>query len=220
MNSLDSRVLGHGDCFAKKFSYAGTVRYLVVPAGVELAVEEDTFTILVKKQSDDAIERRQHTVAVSREGAQLIVDQPQLEIEEGDTVLWHGADASVPGFAIRGSGGRRDFDSSCLEEESIYTHAFGVPGEYHWVDAYGSNISGVIIVSAPETTAKKAQREWLKRLSKGTLIHIRGEKVDPGRVQLVTGQTVFWAVEKAPGISITDTRLLSRDADARKPASR
>ena len=225
MNSLDSRVIGYGDCFAKKFSYAGKVRYLLVAAGVELPVAGDTFTILVKKRSDlvkkrsdDTSEGRQHILAVGREGAQLIVDRPQLEVEEGDTVLWHGADASVPGFAVRGRHGRSEFDSSCLNDEAIYTHAFGVPGEYRWVDAYGSNVSGVIIVSAPGKTGKKARREWLKELSKGTLIHIRGEKADPERVDLVTGQTVFWAVENAPGISITDTRLLGKGADARRPA--
>ncbi len=220
MNSLDSRVIGYGDCFAKKFSFPGTARYLLVAAaGVDLPLEGDTFNIRVKKCAGKPGKGNQHTLAVRREGTRLTIDQPQLEIEEADTVLWHGADATVPGFAVRGECGDREFDSSCLDEEMIYTHAFGVPGEYRWADAHGSNISGVISVRSPQTTGKKAQREWLKGLSSGTLIHIRGDKADPERVQLLTGQTVFWAVEKAPGISITDTRLLGKGAGARRPAS-
>ena len=139
-----------------------------------------------------------------------MLDQPKLEVEQGDTVLWHAPDPRVPGFAVCGRYGRKQFDSSCIEEEAIYTHAFGLPGEYVWVDAHGSGLSGVVVVRSPARNDKKSQRAWVKALSKGSLVHIKGGKAKPGKLELVTGQTAFWAIESAPGITITDERLLGK----------
>lgn len=212
MNSLDSRRIGHGDCFAKKMSAAGTVRYMVTsPAGVDQPIADNAFTIKVKKSSKPAKEGRQHNVQVSREGRSFAVDRPKLEIEQGDTVLWHAPDSRVPGFAVYGKHGGRRFDSSCIEQEAIYTHAFGLPGEYRWVDAHGSGLSGVVVVRSPEKTDKKSQRAWIKALSKGSLVHIKGGKAKPAKLELLAGQTAFWAVESAPGITITDERLLGSE---------
>ena len=53
-------------------------------------------------------------------------------------------------------------------------------------------------------------RKWVEGLSRGTLIQVVGEKAEPSKVKIVAGQTVFWAVEKAAGISITDSRLVRK----------
>jgi len=210
MNSLDSRVIGFGNCFCKKFGQAGKVSYmLVTAAGIDMPFDKErSLNIHVKKAHHCNKQSQQHTVTVSGKGNQFTVDPLNLEIEEGDSVLWHAANANVAGFAIRGNYNKKEFDSSCIEEEAVYTHAFGTPGKYKWVDAYGSKVQGVINVCSPDKKGKKTQREWLKKMSEGVLICINGDEVSPKKVDLITGQTVFWAVNKAPGISITDSRLI------------
>ncbi len=101
MNSLDSRVIGFGDCYSKKMSDVGNVKYqLIAAAGIDMPIEEDTFKIKVRKRSAS------------------------------------------------------------------------------------------------------------DKMAQGVVVQISGNKVTPAKVELLTGQTVFWAVEKAPGISITDRRLV------------
>ena len=39
---------------------------------------------------------------------------------------------------------------------------------------------------------------------------IAGERAEPREIDIVTGQTVFFAITKGPGISITDQRVLAR----------
>jgi preprotein translocase subunit YajC len=51
-------------------------------------------------------------------------------------------------------------------------------------------------------------KEYRGSLSKGTLVVISGDKVEPTFVEISVGQTVFFAVEKADGVTITDRRLI------------
>ncbi len=206
---IDSRCIGHGDCFAKKMSAAGTVRYIVTrPSGVYQPIGATAFTVKVKASSKPAKEGWQHDVRVSRDARGFTVDRPVLEVEQGDSVLWHAPGPRVPGFAVCGEHGRHRFDSFRIDQEAVYTHAFDLPGEYRWVDAHGSGLSGVVVVRSPDKGDRKSHRAWIKALSKGSLVHIRGGRAIPAKIELVTGQTAFWAVESAPGISITDERLL------------
>lgn len=208
MNSLDSRVIGFGDCYSRVLSQSGRLKYAVVAAsGVDLPIDDEAFEIKIKKRSGKK-QQKQHVLMVRRSKSGFKVDQPKLEVTEGDVVTWHAANARTPGFAIRGKHGRRDFDSACLDESVVFTHAFGSPGDYHWIDAHGRKIGGVVKVRSPEKKGKSAQRAWLKQLGEGVVVQIKEDKVSPAKVSLVTGQTVFWAIDKAPGISITDRRLL------------
>jgi hypothetical protein len=59
---------------------------------------------------------------------------------------------------------------------------------------------------------------WRRVLAKGILVRIADRDVEPREVEIVTGQTVFFAVIKGPGISITDRRLLGEHSDEREPA--
>jgi hypothetical protein len=58
----------------------------------------------------------------------------------------------------------------------------------------------------PEAAA--GHQEWLSRLAEGRLVHVRGDRAEPASVDIFVGQTVVWALEDAPGVSITDTSLL------------
>jgi hypothetical protein len=59
----------------------------------------------------------------------------------------------------------------------------------------------------PEAAAGHDQ--WLSRLESGSLVHVRGDRAEPEAVDILVGQTVVWAVEDAPGVSITDSSLIT-----------
>ena len=208
MDTLDSRSLRYIDCFGQKLSSPGQLRYrLATAAGAWLPVDGHIFTIDVKRGRRASNKGQQHNVTVRREGQRLVADPSHLEIEAGDMVLWHTPDPSISGFTVRGEGAGDTFDSAALSSEAVYTHAFGTPGDYHWVDANGGPASGTVQVRALAPVNKEEFEKWVGALKNGALITINGDKATPERVQILVGQTVFWAVEKAPGISITDARL-------------
>jgi hypothetical protein len=109
-------------------------------------------------------------------------------------------------------GDKDSLGSFRLVNESGYSHAFGLAGEYQWVDAYGSGISGVVIVRDPVRLDHQDHERWRRSLSKGTLVMVDQTTAHPQEVSIVTGQTVFFAITKGPGISITDARLLRETA--------
>jgi hypothetical protein len=39
-------------------------------------------------------------------------------------------------------------------------------------------------------------------------VHVTGTRAEPADIEIIVGQTVVWAVEKAPGVTITDRTLL------------
>jgi len=216
---LDSRILNYGECFAMKFTKQGKAIYhLQATTGYVVPGTENSFSINVRKSSSKKGDEKQHTVTIKREGAKLYAEPENLEIDKNDVVLWHADNPEVHNFVISGDSGQIQFDSSRMEQYSVYTHAFGLEGEYHWQDAYGSKIGGVIKVKSPRCLDKKSQTKWLRSLDKQNLITISGNKVEPAELQIVTGQTVMWAIEKSKGISITDSRLLtSKECGAENP---
>lgn len=210
MDTLDSRSLRYIDCFAQKFSTPGQVRYRISTlAGACLPLEDEgEFTIDVNSLSDKSGESQQHDVQVRREGKKFVADPPHLEIHSGDMVLWNTPDPSIAGYVVVGKGAEGKFDSSALNSEAVFTHAFGTPGEYKWVDANNGKISGVIYVHSLDPKDKEQCQKWLATLEEGSLITIEGDSVYPEKMEILTGQTVFWAVQRALGISITDSRLV------------
>jgi plastocyanin len=205
--TLDSRVLSYVDCYAKKFSRAGRVEYRLM-TGVSACVPEDTaFTMDVSGKAQG--ESRQHDVEVRYVNRALTAEPAHLDIQHGDMVLWHAVDSTVPGFTVRGTAPEGDFDSGAMEQEAVYTHAFGSAGTYEWMDANSGDVRGTVEVVDPAGLRQKDCAKWIESLAEGALIHIEGGKAKPDRIRILTGQTVFWAVEKAAGISITDKRLLS-----------
>jgi plastocyanin len=206
MDALDSRFLRNVDCFGQKFSSPGKVRYHLTAGGEDwLPSANDAFSIEVKKGCDASGKGKQHDVTVHRKGKRLLAEPPHLEIEAGDLVLWHTNDSTIAGFGVRGETERKGegFDSSELTETAVYSHAFGSPGEYRWADAHGSRLSGLIEVKTIEGSDKNQMEKWRAALGTGAIITITGNKATPEKLQVLVGQTVFWAVEKAPGITIT-----------------
>ena len=209
MNTLDSRFIRLGNCFAHRFGAPGTFGYALSPLPSSLVAhhgEAPAQAVIVAGRDYDTAAQRQHHVTVSLADGTLRAHPAELRVTAGDLVVW-SADRSVTfGFRVRGRIGDEMIDSASLRTESVFTHAFGVPGTYQWADANGSGLHGQVRVAMPDTGT--GQEEWLSRLEQGTLVHVRGERAEPESVDILVGQTVVWAVENAPGVSITDTNLI------------
>lgn len=222
MSNLDSRLLRYTDTFVKRFAKPGHGEYrLAVGGATLLSMERDAFTIDVKQRPGRGDGGgKQHTVVVRPEGRRLIADPSHLEIEAGDMVLWHAPDAATPGFAVHGrmEKEKQRFDSTALTDETVYSHAFGLPGDYRWTDAYGRDLSGVVHVATLDDAKERTSDRWQKALHTGTTIKIRGYDIEPREARILVGQTVFWIVEEADGISITDARLVRRKQPRPGPA--
>lgn len=207
MNDLDSRALCYGDNFAQRFAKAGALSYAVGPVGTSQFGAQDAYKITVKPGAANR-KAKQYSVVVRLKDKHLVADPPSLEIEAGDIVLW-GAEASItPPFRVGGRSEAGAFDSDGLQSEAVYTHAFGVAGDYKWRDANGHGVSGVVKVTNPALKAREDTEKFHKQLGTGTMVLIRGDRAEPQTVEIYTGQTVFFAVEKAEGITITDDRLI------------
>jgi len=215
MNTLDSRFIRLGNCFAHRFSAPGTFTYVLSPLPVSLAARDDdpaAQTVIVRPGDDDTEEQsagqRQHYIRVTMASSGLRARPAELRVTAGDLVIW-SADGSVTyGFRVRGRIGDELVDSASMRTESVFTHAFGLPGSYEWADANGSRLHGQVHVDTPD--ASRGHEEWLSRLEQGTLIHVRGAHAEPESVRIHVGQTVVWAVEDAPGVTITDTTLITK----------
>jgi plastocyanin len=207
LDTLDSRTLGRTDCFGQRFMRAGTYAYNVLPAGGHQVTDERPFTIEVQERGGE-VRMEQHTIVLRYADGRFKPEPSEMSIQEGDLVLWNCPDRAVP-YAV---GGDRDFFASDrMMNECGYSHAFGSPGEYRWKDAYGSSLGGLVRVKDPGVQDRDELRRWQESLKNGVVVMIEESRVEPREVDIVTGQTVFFAVTKTSGVSITDERLLRQD---------
>ena len=63
---------------------------------------------------------------------------------------------------------------------------------------------GHVVVRDMDVSDPKQCEAWTAGLERPTVIVVEADRADPTEVEVTTGQTVFWAVAKAPGITITD----------------
>ncbi len=212
-NDFDSRALGPANCYAQRFMRAGVFRYALVPGYAQAISTDFPFVINVvegdaKKQdsSPQSADINQHNLSVSRSDRGFAVDRASLTIGIGDLVMWNGG-RQVP-FAVAGEADF--FNSYRMVNECGYTHAFGKAGTYEWRDAFGSDLGGTVHVRDPDCKSESDLRKWREALSEGTVVMIADGKVDQREIKIMTGQTVYFAIVKTNGISITDVRLLDQ----------
>ena len=205
MTSFDSRALTYVDTFGQRFGKPDRIRYRLASAAVlcQPAGDDLPFELEVTEGRGG----KQHNVTVRVKGPRLVADPPELSIKTGDLVLWHSV-ASTPGYAVQGKGKSIEFDSSSLASETVFTHAFGVEGEFEWTDAIERAVSGRVNVSALDSRDPKQCAKWGRALQRGTVVVIDGKRSDPPAIDILVGQTVFFAVAAAKGITITDVQLL------------
>jgi plastocyanin len=216
LNMLDSRAIGRASCYAQRFMRPGTYDYAVAPGHGQALAAEFPFRVVVTE--DKSREMAQHNVLVSDGKRGFYVDREELQIALGDMVLWTGGGRTSAPFAIVGE--HEFFNSHRMVNECGYSHAFGTPGEYEWADAHGSGLGGRIRVSEVDGRDAKAFTEWRKRLHEGALVMIQNGKADRNEIDIMVGQTVFFAIVTSPGISITDTRLLDLSASPSRKAAK
>ena len=207
MNTLDSRFCRLGDTFAQRFAQPGNYAYDFNLPGVPPFGHANRYSISVKGAFDSNKEGKQHFVTVRRDGTNFVADPPKLEIETGDVVLWSTNEANTPGFSISGKSETDSFNSGDMVRNAMYSHAFGSPGEIEWLDANAHGPSGKIVVKMPKTDSAKDMEAFQETLTQGSVIIINGKKADKSQVEIFVGQTVFFAVEKAEGIAITQRHV-------------
>ena len=219
--NLDSRALRNTDCFGQRFMKPGTYTYALVPAGGAAANGDFPHVVeVVEKSSKRDQDMHQTTVTVrfvkERHGdccdervsdpGRFVPDEERVTIEAGDMVVWNSPDAATRPFAVDGS--KEFFSSTALTNECGYTHVFMTPGEHEYVDAHGSGLRGVVRVADPKPRTQEDLRAWQSRLGEGTLVMISDGRPEPAEVDIMLGQTVFFAIVKGPGVTITDAALV------------
>ena len=209
-DTFDSRALRATDCYGQRFMKAGTYPYAIVGAHAHCMTDERPFVVKVG-ESTGKPKLGQRTLIITLDAGRFHVEPSEVTIDAGDLVLWNCPNTKAMPYMVVGD--KEFFGSSRLVNESGYSHAFAAPGNYAWRDAYGSGASGTIRVSDPVCRSQAELEQWRQSLRKGALITIDDRTAHPREVAIVTGQTVFFAVTKGPGISITDERLLTRTAD-------
>jgi plastocyanin len=219
--NLDSRALRNTDCYGQRFMKPGTYPYALVPAGGVGASGDFTYIVeVVEKTSERERDMHQTTVTVrfvkERHGdccdertsdpGRFVPDQERVMVEAGDMVMWNSPTAATRPFAVDGQ--REFFSSVALTNECGYTHVFMTAGEHEYVDANGSALRGVVRVADPKPRNHDEVRAWQSRLGEGTLVMISDGRAEPAEVEIMQGQTVFFAVVKGPGVTITDAALV------------
>ena len=205
-NELDSRALGRADCYAQRFMRAGDYSYNVAPGFGQALSTDYPFSIHVEdsKKEKKSANMKQYDLRVTPESKGFSVASSTLTIAVGDMVVWNGG-GEIP-FAVVGQ--QDFFNSHRMVNECGFSHAFGKPGDYYWCDAFGSKLSGVVRVRNPDCSKDPDLRKWRETLQQGNVVMISDGKADKTELDILTGQTVFFALVKTPGISITDKRLL------------
>lgn len=204
-NAFDSRALNYTDAYGQRFMREGTYRYMVAPA-MTGDIQRD-WPFLVEVVQGRQKEMSQHTVMLDHEDGtfQPQEGEPHLQIEVGDLVTWVCRQTHAPAFEVIGE--KEFFSSARLTNESGYAHAFGIAGDYEWVDTYGSGLEGVVRVVDPRLETRRDLARWREELSVGALVMVSGTQAEPAEIEIMTGQTVYFAVTESPGISVTDRRL-------------
>lgn len=215
--NLDSRALRHTDCYGQRFMKPGTYPYALVPAGGAGATVEFPYVVEVVEKTSKR-EREMHQTAVTvrfvkeRHGdccdertadpGRFVPDQERVTVEAGDMVLWNSPDAAARPFAVEGQ--KAFLGSTALTNECGYTHVFTTPGEHEYADANGSGLRGVVRVADPQVRNAEQLRAWQARLGEGALVMINDGRAEPSELEIVLGQTVFFAVVTGPGVTITE----------------
>lgn len=210
LDKLDSRHLQATDCYGQRFMREGNYAYHALPAGGGAINLDRPFSIQVGLRKSEG-KMTQHHVTLRWDGQRFLPDRDKLSIEAGDLVSWNCPDQNAPAYEIAGD--KPFFDSGLLTNECGYSHAFGLPGTYRWRDANGSGLAGVVRVKAVECATRADLAHWRVKVGKAQLVMINQGKAEPAEVDIVVGQTVYFAIVTGPGVTITDERLVQAQHD-------
>lgn len=206
---LDSASLRHGNGYGHSFAKPGRYRYALVPALGRHLARMDGFEIEVVKEGVGS-GPSQLGIAVSLRDGHLAATPAKAQVPAGTTVFWTAESPSVLPYAVIAEDD--SFSSDRLKSRSIFTCLVPHDGICRWIDRHGSGFAGEIRVAGPDASDAAQLAQWQMHLHRPALVTIRGPKV--ARAQATIGQSLVFVVEKAPGITITDRRLLTGHDDS------
>jgi hypothetical protein len=232
---FDSRALAYTDCYVRRFERQGPVSFRMVSSVLpSIAVAggaafEAAATVTDDEEEAEGFEvggedapealaaeqAQQHHVAARLSGRRIrSAEAIGPRIRPGDLVSWAAADPRTPRFVVEGRDAEGAFSSATLTSGSVYSHPFGIAGVHQWTDAIGGTVGGEVVVRDPAGATPDDLRQWMASLREATLVTIDAGRVEPERVEILTAQTVIWAVYNtdAPGVTITSTALLEAGA--------
>ena len=204
---LDSRALGPTDAWGQRFMREGTFRYAVQRAGTATMIDEYPLNVVVQGERGKK-KMKQHLVMLHHDPARGTwrPEKDTIEIRSGDLVLWACREPGTPPFEIVGE--KEFLRSARMINECGYAHAFASAGTYEWRDANGSGLGGRVIVRDPPCRSAGDLEKWRQSLAEGALVMIDRDRAEPERLEILTGQTVYFAIVQASGVTVTDERLL------------
>ncbi len=205
MDFLNSQQLTYQDGYLHVFRSPGVYEYriLFLPPGYENSESDTRYTINVGKDGSEAGKGSQHDVVLHWNADQhaYLPDPESVTAQVHDYVLWHVETdtPAAPPYSIRGeSDARTVFDSRGMGQHDVLTHMFLLPGEYHY--RVNNKAEGVVLVASHKNLPYDVHAE---RASKAPLVHIAGGIPNPESIEIVTGQTVVWFVEKGEHVTVS-----------------
>lgn len=209
----DSRALRYGNSFGQVLSEPGAIHYAVVPAFGRHFALDMPFIVNVADGPEAAANGQLH-VSVGFHDGHYAVSPPVVNARRGDIIQWSCDADTVPPFAVFSEKGELSSDRLC--RQSVFTHIVKFAETIEWVDSHGSGITGTLEVTAPSSTDDDALRKWRRQLSQGVVVTISGKKKHY-EAHAFIGQHIFFAVEDAPGISITRKAPVPDDLEEPSP---
>ena len=171
MDTLDSRFLRIGDCIAIKFKTPGTLRHMLSTGSHVRTEAGRTSAELGESQGRRPAGQTAHHSGKKRRAAGC--GQYQRRRRSGGrhrAVAHYGPGHSTDSRWVA-QGEKHEFSSHLLKDEAVYTHAFGSPGTYEWVDPVGGDFR-VVVVKPVTPKNDKERQAWLDSLSKGAAFEI------------------------------------------------
>jgi len=92
-------------------------------------------------------------------------------------------------------------------EQGVDLGAEPIGGRYS--TGHGRGSSFVSLQASKGTYVRRhLHRCWDTTLEKASVVTVEGETATPERLEVLTGQTVFWAITNTRDITVTDERLI------------
>jgi hypothetical protein len=205
MDFVNSQHLTYQDGFLHVFSKPGayTYRYLILPVGFEEKRSDSNYTIEVTDNGRPWGKGSQHDIVMrwDEKDHTYHAEPADLAIGVNDYVLWRVETqaAAIPSYSIVCES--KDgvvFDSRALDMHDVFTHLFMTPGRYQISINYQA--AGCIDVRDHRDIEIEA---YDRQLRNAVFIRVLGGKIDPGKVDIVAGQTVIWFVEEGNKVTIS-----------------
>lgn len=203
MYRFDSRFLRQFDSVTRQFSDPGEFRfYMAIHEKLSRKVDlDDMARIEVEKKPAD--KPRQHRISVAYDKAthSYVAKPSKLKIAKGDTVQWHQPKSTTQGYFVKvlDEKGNAVFNSQALSNNTVFTHFFSHPGDYHYKNILSDSDQRPVITVYQ---VDPRQEDWETLSKTPTLITYQNGQFIPDKIKVPEGGTVVWLVEGCDPVAI------------------